>query len=94
MKHDCKFRVERGVQSFCDNHSTWYWTLIDTNVRMNIKNEITHFDNGLKHWKKYHCLVEFHGCIGSRYYSTDNFKDAVRWMDNMLRNVRKYDKRN
>lgn len=89
MKHNCKFRVERGVDSFCDNHSTGYWSLIDTNVRMNIKNEITHFDNDARTHKKYHCLVVFHGCIGSRYYNTDNFKDAVRWMDNMLRNVRK-----
>jgi len=87
--HNCKFRVERGVSSFCDNHRTRYWTLIDTNVRMNIENEITHFSNDLRISKKYHCAVVFHGCIGIKYYDTDNFKDAVRWMDNTLRNVRK-----
>lgn len=92
MSHDCNFIVKKGWTSFADYHRTGYWTLIDTNVRMNIKNEITHYDNDLRINKKYHCLVEFHGCIGDRYYNTDNFKDAVRWMDDMLRNVRKYKK--
>lgn len=56
---------------------------------MNIKNEITHFDNDLRINKKYHCAVLFHGIIGMKDYDTDDFKDAVRWMDYTLRNVRK-----
>jgi hypothetical protein len=78
--------IEKGHTSFCDGHGTRYWKLMLKGVKRNIAHSIETFDNDLKCNDKYHCYVDYNGCIGQRQFTTNNFREAVFWMIDKLRN--------
>ena len=79
---------EKGTTSFCDNHGTRYWKFVCYNLKKWADNYIVTYDNDLICNKKYHCYIDYFGCIGVRQFETNNFKDAVFWMNEKLKNYR------
>jgi len=82
------FIIEKGNRSFCDGHGTRYWKFMITNLKRKISHYIETFDNDLKCNKKYHCCIDYRGCVGERTFYTDNFKEAVGWITKRLENYR------
>jgi len=82
------FMFDRGVESFCDNHITRYWKAVSINLKRFVQNHIIHYENDLTYNKKYHCYIDYSGCIGERFFDTDNFKEAVNWINERLKNYR------
>jgi hypothetical protein len=82
------YTIQKGGTSFCDGHGTRFWRFKLKHVKRNIEHYIETFDNDLRTNKKYHCWVNYGGCIGSRYLNTDNFREAVNWMFERLENYR------
>lgn len=77
--------IEKGYTSFCDNHKTRYWKFrVKDKLKRNIEHHIITYDNDLKCNKKYHCYVDYGGCIGVRTFNTDNLKEAVYWLFDRL----------
>jgi len=73
-------KIEKGTQSFCEGHGTRYWKVQFRGLRRKVKHHIITFNNDLSRNKKYHCYVDYGGCIGDRSFETDNFKNAMFWM--------------
>ena len=82
------FIVEKGNTSFCDGHGTRYWRFMAKGLKRKVEHFIETFDNDLKHNDKYHCYIDYGGCIGYRLFDTNNFKEAVNWMMERLKNYR------
>jgi len=82
------FIVEKGNTSFCDGHGTRYWRFMAKGLKRKVVNFIETFDNDLRHNDKYHCYIDYGGCIGYRSFDTNNFKEAVNWMMERLKNYR------
>jgi hypothetical protein len=94
MSQSCKNAVsgslfiERGTTSFCDGHSTRYWNITFKDLSKKVFHYIETFDNDLMSNKKYHCYIDYSGCIGHQTLETDSFKEAVNWMLERLLNYR------
>lgn len=82
------FLVEKGNTSFCDGHGTRYWRFMVKGLKRKVEHFIESFDNDLRHSNKYHCYIDYSGCIGCRSFHTDNFREAVTWMLERLKNYR------
>lgn len=82
------FIVEKGNTSFCDGHGTRYWRFMAKGLKRKAEHFIETFDNDLRHNDKYHCYIDYGGCIGYRSFDTNNFKEAVKWMMERLKNYR------
>jgi len=78
--HKASFIVEKGSTSFCDGHITRYWKFTSKSLKRKIEHFILTFDNDLRHNDKYHCYIDYSGCVGMRSFDTNNFKEAVNWM--------------
>ncbi|MFZ1229926.1 MAG: hypothetical protein WAQ83_18065 [Saprospiraceae bacterium] len=82
------FIVEKGNTSFCDGHGTRYWRFMAKGLKRKVEHFIETFDNDLRSNDKYHCYIDYGGCIGYRSFDTNNFKKAVNWMLERLKNYR------
>lgn len=82
------FIVEKGNTFFCDGHGTRYWRFMAKGLKRKVEHFIETFDNDLRHNDKYHCYIDYGGCIGYRSFDTNNFKEAVNWMLERLKNYR------
>jgi len=82
------FIVEKGNTSFCDGHGTRYWRFMAKGLKRKVEHFIETFDNDLRHNDKYHCYIDYGGCIGYRSFDTNNFREAVKWMMERLKNYR------
>jgi hypothetical protein len=82
------FILEKGNTSFCDIHGTRYWRFMVNGLKRKVEHFIETFDNDLNHNDKYHCYIDYGGCIGCRSFDTNNFKEAVNWMLERLKNYR------
>lgn len=82
------FIIEKGNTSFCDGHGTRYWRFMAKGLKRKVEHFIETFDNDLRHNDKYHCYIDYGGCIGFRSFDTNNFKEAVSWMFERLKNYR------
>lgn len=82
------FSVERGYQSFCEGHGTRYWRITFANLKRRVFHYIETFSNDLRCNKKYHCYIDYGGCVGERTFETDDLKEAGRWLCARVKNYR------
>jgi hypothetical protein len=85
MKVNKNIIIERGTRSFCDNHITGYWRLTFKNLKRKVFHEIITFDNDISGSEKYHCYVDFGGCIGYKEYHTNNLREATDWIHKKIK---------
>lgn len=75
---------ETGTTSFCDYHITRYWEFRINGhffgLKRHLKGVIYHYDNDLKHHKKFHVWIEYGGCIAPKELSTDVFREAYNFL--------------
>lgn len=74
--------------SFCDYHITRCWEFrINPHffgLKRHLRGTITHYDNDLKHHKKFHVWIDYGGCIGPKEFHTDVFREAYQFLTEKL----------